>query len=118
MIMACAVQAGVSVAFASDWPVVELEPLATLHTAVNNNNLTLPDGRSWGPNASVDPETALRAHTLTGAVACNMQNEVGMLRCASPLSPPLPSPRKDSTMFSGRDAVGLSRASHNPRPPA
>lgn len=68
------------VAFASDWPVVQLDPLATLHTAVNSNNLTLPDGRTWGPNASVDAATALKAHTATGALACNMQNQVGMLR--------------------------------------
>lgn len=31
-------QAGVSVAFASDWPVAELEPLSTVHTAVNSSN--------------------------------------------------------------------------------
>ena len=80
-------QAGVPVAFASDWPVVQLEPLSTLHTAVNSNNLTLPDGRSWGPGASVDPETALIAHTATGAAACNMQNEVGVLRYIFCLTP-------------------------------
>ena len=74
---------GVPVAFASDWPVVELEPLASLHTAVNSDNLTLPDGTSWGPGASVDPGTALRAHTVTGAVACHMQQDVGMLRKAA-----------------------------------
>ena len=78
--MVLLLQAGVAVAFASDWPVVEAEPLTAMHTAVNSENLTLPDGAMWGPGASVDPEVALRAHTETGAVACNMQTEVGMLR--------------------------------------
>ena len=58
------------------------EPLATMHTAVNSDNLTLPNGALWGPGASVSPEEALRAHTVGGAVACNLESEVGVLRCA------------------------------------
>ncbi|DBA82929.1 TPA: hypothetical protein ACH3X1_006715 [Trebouxia sp. C0004] len=73
-------QAGVAVAFGSDWPVMPAEPLATMHTAVNIDNLTLPSGALWGPGGSVSPEEALRAHTVGGAVACNLESEVGMLR--------------------------------------
>ncbi len=58
------------------------EPLATMHTAVNSDNLTLPSGALWGPGASVSPEEALRAHTVGGAVACNLESEVGVLRYA------------------------------------
>ncbi|KAA6418120.1 MAG: hypothetical protein FRX49_11883 [Trebouxia sp. A1-2] len=73
-------QAGVAVAFGSDWPVMPAEPLATMHTAVNSDNLTLPSGALWGPGASVSPEEALRAHTVGGAIACNLESEVGVLR--------------------------------------
>ena len=56
------------------------EPLATMHTAANSDNLTLPSGALWGPGASVSPEEALLSHTVGGAVACNLESEVGMLR--------------------------------------
>lgn len=74
-------QAGVAVAFGSDWPVMPAEPLATMHTAANSDNLTLPSGALWGPGASVSPEEALHGHTVGGAVACNLESEVGVLRC-------------------------------------
>ncbi|KAL3138772.1 hypothetical protein ABBQ32_005616 [Trebouxia sp. C0010 RCD-2024] len=73
-------QAGVAVAFGSDWPVMPAEPLATMHTAANSDNLTLPSGALWGPGASVSPEGALLSHTVGGAVACDLESEVGMLR--------------------------------------
>jgi len=82
----------VAVAFGSDWPVMPAEPLATMHTAVNSDNLTLPSGALWGPGASVSPEEALRAHTVGGAVACNLESEVGVLRYAQLLLPLLPPP--------------------------
>ena len=58
------------------------EPLATMHTAANSDNLTLPSGALWGPGASVTPEEALLSHTVGGAVACNLESEVGVLRYA------------------------------------
>ena len=58
------------------------EPLATMHTAANSDNLTLPSGVLWGPGASVTPEEALLSHTVGGAVACNLESDVGMLRYA------------------------------------
>jgi predicted amidohydrolase YtcJ len=76
----------VAVAFGSDWPVMPAEPLATMHTAVNSDNLTLPSGALWGPGASVSPEEALQAHTVGGAVACNLESEVGVLRYAQLLA--------------------------------
>lgn len=71
-----------AVAFGSDWPVMPAEPLATMHTAANSDNLTMPSGALWGPGASVTPEEALLSHTVGGAVACNLESEVGMLRYA------------------------------------
>ena len=58
------------------------EPLATMHTAANSDNLTLPSGALWGPGASVTPEEALQSHTVGGAVACNLEPEIGVLRYA------------------------------------
>ena len=71
-----------AVAFGSDWPVAPADPLATMHTAVNSDNLTLPGGVAWGPGSSVSPDEALRGHTTGAAVACRLESEVGMLRCA------------------------------------
>ena len=59
------------------------EPVATMHTAVNSDNLTLPGGHVWGPGASVSPDEALRGHTVGAAVACKLESEVGMLRYVS-----------------------------------
>lgn len=78
-----------AVAFGSDWPVMPAEPLATMHTAANSDNLTLPSGALWGPGASVTPEEALLSHTVGGAVACNLESEVGMLRYAHCSAMPL-----------------------------
>ena len=62
-------RAGGKLAFGSDWPVVSLNPLLGIHTAVNR---TTPDGTpvgGWHPAQRLTVEAAIEAYTSGGAWA-------------------------------------------------
>lgn len=63
-------------ALASDWPVVGLEPLGTLHAAVRRGAASAADA---GPEA-LSYEEALQGHTAAGAAAGLAEEDVGMIR--------------------------------------
>ena len=67
------------VGLASDWPVVELDPLQTLSAAVHRR-APGAGGEAWVPEEGVSAEAALAAHTAGGAWAGGMAAEVGVLR--------------------------------------
>lgn len=73
-------QAGVPVAFASDWPVVPIEPLLGMYTAVHRKAPEMPSDEAWFPTGAVTVEQALHAHTAGAAYACGLEGQVGSLK--------------------------------------
>jgi hypothetical protein len=68
--------AGTTLAFGSDAPIEDLDPLAGLHAAVNRT----ADGRPpWRPEQALDPLRAVRALTAGAAEAAGWQRRVGTL---------------------------------------
>ena len=66
-------------AFGSDWPVVPLNPMLGIHTAVNR---TTPDGtprEGWNPGQKMTLEAALRAYTAGPAWASFDEGRKGTL---------------------------------------
>ena len=71
--------AGVKLAHASDWPVVEVDPLASVYAAAFRKEVG--DGReAWVPSEWLSVEQALVGHTRDAAAAVGMDGEVGMLK--------------------------------------
>ncbi len=87
-------EAGVSLAFGSDWPVVALRPLLGAHAAAwrmmaapaaagkTCTGSDFANGTSWPwiPEEAVDVEYALAAHTRAAAAALMLSDYVGILR--------------------------------------
>ena len=70
---------GGRLAFGSDWPVVPLNPMLGIHTAVNR---TAPDGmprNGWNPAEKMTLEAALRAYTAGSAWASFDEGRKGTL---------------------------------------
>lgn len=70
------VDAGVIVAFGSDWPVVTANPFAGMEAAVHAKTL---EGRIWLESHSLTIEEALTAYTLSPARAVHREGELGTL---------------------------------------
>jgi len=72
--------AGVRLAFGSDWPVAPLDVMGGIDAAVNRRPVdgTHPDG--WHPEQRVSAEDALRAYTTDAAHAAFAESEVGTLQ--------------------------------------
>ena len=71
--------AGVRLAFGSDWPVAPLDVLAGIEAAVNRRPV---DGRhldGWHPEQRVSTEDALRAYTVNAAHAARAERDLGTL---------------------------------------
>ena len=73
--------AGATVGFGSDWPVVTANPFVGMATAVTARTL---DGKTWVPEQSIGLDEALRAYTAEAAYAgfaddCLGSLEVGKL---------------------------------------
>jgi hypothetical protein len=73
--------AGVRLAFATDWPVVALDPLGALRAAVTRRG---DDGGAaeaavWGPEEAVTAEEALAAQTLGAAYAGRQERQLGSI---------------------------------------
>ena len=69
--------AGVPLAFGSDWPVAPLSPILGIYAAVTRATLDgkHPDG--WFPEQRLTVEEALRAYTQGSAYAAFEENEKG-----------------------------------------
>jgi predicted amidohydrolase YtcJ len=62
-------EAGVRLAFSSDWNVAEMEPLLGIHAAVTRQTLKGSPPGGWVPEQRVSLATAVEAYTLGGAYA-------------------------------------------------
>jgi predicted amidohydrolase YtcJ len=95
---------GVSMGFASDWPVVEVDPFASVYAAVfrkappdsdSSGNASaaaaaaaaaaaqpppLPEQQPWAPEESMPLEVALQLHTATAAKVARLDRWVGQLQ--------------------------------------
>ncbi len=71
--------AGVALAFGSDWPVAPLSPILGIYAAVTRATLDgkHPDG--WFPEQRLTVEEALRAYTQGAAYAAFQENEKGSI---------------------------------------
>ncbi len=72
--------AGVVLAFGSDWPVAPLSPILGIDAAVRRRTLDgkHPDG--WFPEQKISVEEALRAYTIGSAKAAGQADRKGMLK--------------------------------------
>ncbi|KAK7813113.1 putative amidohydrolase ytcj [Quercus suber] len=64
-------------AFGSDWPVVDINPLGGIKTAMKR----IPPGwdDAWIPSECLTLNDALKAHTISAARACFLDNDLGSL---------------------------------------
>lgn len=67
---------GVHVSFGSDWPVVTLDPLKGIYSAVNR---ITADGKCLNPDERINVEQAVLAYTITSAYAAFSENETGSI---------------------------------------
>ena len=70
---------GADLAGGSDWPVSSMDPLFAIETAVTRRDPESGPGPSWLPEERLDLETAIRVYTVGGAVAGDLQGEVGTI---------------------------------------
>ncbi|PKU86146.1 hypothetical protein MA16_Dca001977 [Dendrobium catenatum] len=68
---------GAKLAFGSDWPVADIDPLRSIKTAITR----IPPGQetAWIPSERVELDDALNAYTIGAAYACFLDNELGSL---------------------------------------
>jgi predicted amidohydrolase YtcJ len=70
---------GAVLAFGSDFPVEQVNPMLGIHAAVSRQDLEgWPEG-GWQPQERVSREAAIRAFTLDAAFAGFMEQQVGSL---------------------------------------
>jgi len=69
--------AGASLAFGSDWPVVSVSPFLGMHAAVTGKTL---DGKVFVPEQNITIEEALRAYTQGGAFAAGDEARLGRIK--------------------------------------
>ena len=67
-------------AFASDWPVVPIDPLLGMFVAVHRRSPAMLLSQAWHIAGAVTPQQAMLAHTRGAAFACGLEHEVGSLR--------------------------------------
>lgn len=73
------VETGAIVAAGSDWSVTSMNPLLAMETAVRRVNPRADEGEAWIPEERVALEDIVRAYTVGGALAADMENETGTL---------------------------------------
>ena len=71
--------AGVPLAFGTDWPVAPLDPMRTVYAAVTRRTLDGAHPEGWVPEEKVTVEEALRAYTAGSAYAEFAEGEKGRL---------------------------------------
>lgn len=64
-------------AFGSDWPVVDINPLSSIRTAMKR--IPYGWGKAWGPSQCINVDDALKAYTIRAAEACFLEKHVGSL---------------------------------------
>jgi len=72
-------EAGVLLAFGSDWPVAPLDPLSGVYAAVTRATLDGKHPKGWFPEERLTVEEALRAYTAGSAYAAFEENEKGTI---------------------------------------
>jgi predicted amidohydrolase YtcJ len=72
-------QQGVRLAFGSDFPVEEVNPMLGIHAAVTRQDLEGWPPGGWLPRERLDRAQAIRAFTLDAAFAAFMEHTVGSL---------------------------------------
>lgn len=70
-------ETGAIVAGGSDWSVSSMNPLPAIEVAITRRDWRLDDGPAWIPEERVDLETALRWYTVRGALASDLEGEIG-----------------------------------------
>ncbi len=71
---------GATVAAGSDWPVTTMNPLDAIEVAVRRLDPEASGGEAWIPGERLRLEDALRAYTVNGAVAGDLEAESGSIR--------------------------------------
>lgn len=71
--------AGGAVAFGTDWPIVDLNPLVGIRNAVLRQSFDHQPQGGWVPEQRISLEQALHAYTLGAAFAGHRENEEGSL---------------------------------------
>ncbi len=70
---------GVKLAFGTDWPVVPLNPLEGIQTAVTRQTKGGSHSQGWIPEEKISLEDALRAYTINGAYTEYSENVKGSI---------------------------------------
>ena len=71
--------AGATLAFGSDWPVEDLNPLAGIHAAVTRQDEQGEPPSGWRPQERISVEQALRAYTGAAAYAAHWEADTGTI---------------------------------------
>lgn len=72
-------EAGVRLAFSSDWNVVEMNPMTGIYTAVTRKGLSGEPIGGWQPQESIDVATAIYGYTQGGAITNGIGEERGSI---------------------------------------
>jgi predicted amidohydrolase YtcJ len=72
--------AGVHIAFGTDWNVEPIDPLEGLYGAVTRKDRAGEPGEGWFPDQKLSMEKAIELYTLGSAYAEFMENRKGMLK--------------------------------------
>jgi predicted amidohydrolase YtcJ len=75
--IASVIATGAIVAAGSDWSVTSMNPLLAIETAMRRVNPRLDEGVAWIPEEVVTLDQMLRAYTMGGALAGDMEAETG-----------------------------------------
>ena len=70
---------GATVAAGSDWPVTSMNPLEAMEVAVTRRDPAAAAGEAWLPGERITVEEAIRAYTLAGALAGDLEAELGSI---------------------------------------
>jgi predicted amidohydrolase YtcJ len=70
---------GVKLVFGTDWPVVPIDPIKGIHTAVTRKTKDRTHPHGWVPKEKISLEDALRAYTINGAYAEYSENIKGSM---------------------------------------
>ena len=71
--------AGVRLAFGSDWPVVDADPIRAIHAARFRRAVGAAEGDAWLPEEAVSAAESLLAYTRGAAASIGWSDEIGSL---------------------------------------
>ena len=74
------IDAGVHLAFGTDWEVAPLDPMLGIHAAVTRRTLDGANPGGWVPQQKISVDEAVRAYTVGSAYAERQEQHKGMLR--------------------------------------